>query len=194
VRLQIGSASVQPGGVAEIDVVLGAAGAVVAGVQNDIGVSPELLAGAAGSRPDCHVNPDIEKSDTLFSYLPSGIRAIVIAFDNTDPIPDGSILYTCKFNIPASAVGGVYPLPCSSAGASDPAGRSLAVECSGGVIKVGEDVTVVTPTPTPKVWPVCTPPLCGSNEVYHCPDTCPNGCGTLCAAATPTVNCWAAGC
>jgi hypothetical protein len=186
VRLQIGSASVQPGGVAEIDVVLDAAGAAVAGVQNDIGISPELLAGADGSRPDCKVNPAINKSGTSFSFLPSGIRAIVIALDNTDPIPDGSVLYTCKFSIPDGAAGGVYPLVCSTAGASDPLGRSLAVECSGGMIKVGGEITVVTPTPTPKAWPVCTPPLCGPGEVYACPGSCPNGCGTVCSLPTPT--------
>jgi hypothetical protein len=186
VRLQVGSASVEPGGVAEIDVVLGAVGAAVAGVQNDIGVHPELLAGLGGTRPPCKVNPDIDKSGTVFSFLPAGIRAIVIALDNTNPIPDGSVLYTCKFSIPAEASRGVYPLLCSSAAASDPEGNNLSVACSGGVVAVGEDITIVTPTPTPEVWPVCTPPLCGPGEVYHCPDTCPGGCGTVCAAPTPT--------
>jgi hypothetical protein len=188
VRLVIGSASAEPGGVAEINVVLSAAGTAVAGVQNDIGISPELLAGANGSRPDCRVNPAIDKSSTSFSFLPSRIRAIVIALDNTDAIPDGSVLYTCSFSIPAGAAGNVYPLLCSSAAASDPTGRSLAVACSDGMIKVGGDLSRVTPTPTPNVWPVCTPPLCSPGEIYACPGSCPNGCGTVCAAAPPTVT------
>jgi hypothetical protein len=45
-------------------------------------------------------------------------------------------------------------------------------------------VTVLGPTPTPR--PVCTPPLCGDGEVFACPDTCPGGCGTICATRTPT--------
>jgi hypothetical protein len=37
-------------------------------------------------------------------------------------------------------------------------------------------------------FPVCTPPLCEPNEVYHCPDECPGGCGTTCATPTPGVS------
>jgi len=45
-----------------------------------------------------------------------------------------------------------------------------------------------TLTPTPEFFPMCTPPLCaiGTNEVYYCSETCPNGCGTTCATYTPT--------
>ncbi|MCJ7551413.1 MAG: hypothetical protein MUQ30_17215 [Anaerolineae bacterium] len=37
------------------------------------------------------------------------------------------------------------------------------------------------------VWPqpMCTPPACGEDEVYHCPGECPGGCGTICATPTP---------
>lgn len=34
----------------------------------------------------------------------------------------------------------------------------------------------------------CTPPPCGENETYHCPDECPGGCGTTCATLTPSPN------
>ncbi|HCC78673.1 MAG: hypothetical protein A2X25_10170 [Chloroflexi bacterium GWB2_49_20] len=45
-----------------------------------------------------------------------------------------------------------------------------------------------TETLTPEFLPMCTPPLCaiGTNEVYYCSETCPNGCGTTCATYTPT--------
>jgi glucose/arabinose dehydrogenase len=36
--------------------------------------------------------------------------------------------------------------------------------------------------------PVCTPPPCGEDESYHCPDECPGGCGTVCATHTPTPH------
>lgn len=32
---------------------------------------------------------------------------------------------------------------------------------------------------------LCTPPPCGEDEAYHCPDECPGGCGTVCATHTP---------
>ena len=38
------------------------------------------------------------------------MHALVIAFDNVDPIPDGSALYTCRIAIAGDAVPGVYAL------------------------------------------------------------------------------------
>jgi hypothetical protein len=50
----------------------------------------------------------------------------------------------------------------------------------------------VTPSPSPTAtpveptpMPVCTPPLCRTDEAYYCPGTCPGGCGTICATRTP---------
>jgi hypothetical protein len=46
-----------------------------------------------------------------------------------------------------------------------------------------------TPTPTPTATAgcmvMCTPPACGPDEVYYCPEICPCGCGTECATRTP---------
>ncbi len=42
-----------------------------------------------------------------------------------------------------------------------------------------------TPIPTETLFPVCTPPLCADDEVYHCAGDCPGGCGTQCATQTP---------
>jgi glucose/arabinose dehydrogenase len=44
------------------------------------------------------------------------------------------------------------------------------------------------PTATDTFAPVCTPPLCGTNEAYYCPDLCPGGCGTTCATHTPSPS------
>jgi hypothetical protein len=46
----------------------------------------------------------------------------------------------------------------------------------------------IRPSDTPTYMPMCTPPLCaiGTSEVYYCRDTCPNGCGTVCATYTPS--------
>ncbi len=52
------------------------------------------------------------------------------------------------------------------------------------------------PTPTPVIIPpagetpilMCTPPACAPGETYACPSgDCPGGCGTICAAPTPTA-------
>ncbi len=47
-----------------------------------------------------------------------------------------------------------------------------------------EPAPVGTATPIP---PVCTPPACATNEVFHCLDACPGGCGTVCATPTPST-------
>jgi glucose/arabinose dehydrogenase len=62
--------------------------------------------------------------------------------------------------------------------------------CSTGTpVEVEEPTPSLTPmTPvetqaTPML--MCTPPACSAGEVFHCPDECPGGCGTVCATPTP---------
>jgi hypothetical protein len=54
-----------------------------------------------------------------------------------------------------------------------------------------EATETLTPLPfkeTLTPYPVCTPPSCAPDEMYHCPDDCPGGCGTTCATATPGIS------
>ncbi len=44
-------------------------------------------------------------------------------------------------------------------------------------------VAPTAPAETPIA--VCTPPACSPDEVYFCPESCPGGCGTICATVTP---------
>jgi hypothetical protein len=77
----------------------------VAGTQNDINFPREAqIAATDNDTPDCAVNPDIGKEATGFVFLPhgctpgvdcTGVRALVLSTSNVDPIPDGSVLYTC---------------------------------------------------------------------------------------------------
>jgi MYXO-CTERM domain-containing protein len=137
----------------------------VAGTQNDIAFDPLTPIGAnTSNRPLCAVNPDISKGGTSFAFQPSGcaagectgVRALVLALDNVDPIPTGSVMYSCQVVIDGEATEGNYPLTCTNAGASDPAGVALQAQCSNGQISVvGEEET---PTETPTNTPVVTPP------------------------------------
>ena len=56
----------------------------------------------------------------------------------------------------------------------------------GEVCGVGCDTACATPIPDRR--PVCTPPACGDDEVYHCQGDCPGGCGTICVTPTPTID------
>jgi len=103
------------------------------------------------SAPDCSVDSSIGKGG-FFSFVPSGcsgasctgLRAVIIALDNTDAIANGKTLYRCKVNIAGGAADGAYPLTASSVVASDTAfepvcGTGSAPQCgaTNGNVNVG---------------------------------------------------------
>jgi YVTN family beta-propeller protein len=131
VFLRIGSASGQPGQRVSFDVRLDAGSRQISGVQNDLTFDRRTaIAALANGRPDCTVNPAIDKTATAFSFQPPGcssarcigLRALVLSIENTDPIADGSLLYTCRVEIASDATARSYPLISSNLGASDPDG------------------------------------------------------------------------
>lgn len=174
----LGSASGDAGDTVSIDVSLNT-GTDVAGTQNDITVAAPLAIAARtqGTRqvPDCTANGDIDKGGTSFAFQPpnctpgencTGVRALVLSLSNVDPIPDGSVLYSCNIAIAGDADNGDYPLTCSNPGASDPAGGALNTACTNGTITVGGEVPPTsTPTETPsgEVTPTNTPEATATN-------------------------------
>jgi hypothetical protein len=132
-------------------------GAAVAGAQNDIAFDSvnAPIAATGDGKPDCTVNPSIGKAATVFGFLPNGcsgaactgMRAIVLSMSNTDPIPDGSMLYECTVSIAPQAPPGLYPLAIVGVTLSDPLGQQVPnVAGSDGTILVSGEVPR-TPTP-----------------------------------------------
>jgi hypothetical protein len=156
-RIIIGTATARPGELASVAVTL-ATDVDVTGVQNDIASTPPVrIAARANGRPDCELNPDFGvRGGTAFAFLPlgcdaattcTGVRALVLALNNTEGIPDGSLLYTCAVAIPVDTPAGSYPLEIANVAAADPAGEPTeASGTSGAVIVEG-------PTPTPTITP-----------------------------------------
>jgi hypothetical protein len=144
VRIEAGTASGAPGTAVRIEVRLITAGRSVAGVQNDIEFGPSLHVADDARGIACSVNPDIDKMGTAFAgrsaHCAAGectmVRAIVLALDNTAPIPDGSVLYSCAVTIDADAPAGTDPLPVSNVGASDAYGNSLPVSGEDGAVLI----------------------------------------------------------
>jgi hypothetical protein len=169
--IHVGSTSGNPGQPdLSIDVTLETLlGTEVAGTQNDItfsgGVGAAIrIKAKANGKPDCAVNPDIDKGGTSFAFQPSGcsgeectgVRSLVLALDNVAAIPNGSVLYTCGIDITETAeVGQTYDLVCSNAGASDGAGVAIDTSCTNGTVEVGG---VIVPTSTPTDTPVVDTP------------------------------------
>ena len=145
ISIDIRSGTAPPGGTVQIGVSLRTMGAEVVGTQNSIAFAPPLrIAALSNGAPDCAVSPDIQKDATGFRFWPLGcvgqgctsIRAFVLAFDNSNPIPDDSVLYTCRVTVDANAAVGDYPLTNSGLGASDSEGRFLNANGSNGQVQV----------------------------------------------------------
>jgi hypothetical protein len=159
----VGSTSGAPGTTVTFDVTLQTT-AQVAGTENDIAFDPKArITADTGGNPQCTVNSTIHKGATAFSFKPAGcmpgttctsIGAVVLAFDNLDPIPTGSVLYTCHALIAADAGIGTFPLTCSNPGAGDTDANRIGAACTSGSI-ASEVVPTVTETPTQK--PTATP-------------------------------------
>jgi hypothetical protein len=125
----------RPGETTTLTIRLATAGRSVVATLNDV----ELPAGIAVrsralNRPDCTVNPDIDKSATSFSFQPSsctpgvdctGIRAIVISFAEPTDIPDGAALYTCALQVGSDVAPGAYSLRVTNAGGSTADGEAI---------------------------------------------------------------------
>ncbi|MFI5394538.1 MAG: Ig-like domain-containing protein [Candidatus Binatia bacterium] len=178
--IKVVTATGQPGEAVTFAVSLTAAGQRVARVENYLRFDPNIGIGAkADGTPDCTVNPDIHKNATAFSFVTVGdetwMHARVYDDGNSDPIPDGAILYTCTVNIAPTAPPATYPMIIWKATGTTPEGATLDILGQEGAI-------VVTGTPQP----TCTPPPCGSGEVFDCPGPCLGNCGMSCGTPTAT--------
>jgi len=130
-----------------IDVVLRTALEVVE-TQNEIIIlgSEIRFATDANGQPICTVNPGIDMNATFTLACDEAgfctLRALVFSSGNPDPIPDGSVLYSCEIGVALNAPPGTYPLVCATS-----ANQELSAACVDGSIVVGE-VPTASPTPT----------------------------------------------
>ena len=119
-----------PGDIVTIEVSL-RTGDAVAGTQNDLVLDARApIRARDDGEPDCAGNPAIGK-EAFSNFLPPGctpgvdcsaVRVLVISLTNVDPIPSGSVLYTCNVAIsPDARLGDAVPLPCENAGLGQPA-------------------------------------------------------------------------
>src|SRR5262249_38670959 len=142
----VGSASGAPNGQVMLAVSLDAADVSIAALVVDIGFDAHTPIDARpDGRPSCAVNPEINKGGTDFAFVPrdcaaggtcTGVRAAVIALDNTAAIANGSVLFTCTATIRRGAVAGTYPRTCSSAQAADSLPHAVGLGCTSGAITV----------------------------------------------------------
>jgi hypothetical protein len=161
----------------------------VAGTQNDTTFPAGIeVAAKPNGKPDYAVNPDIDKGGTSFAFPSTGgVRALVLALDNVNPIPSGSVLYTCQVAIDSSVADGSYPITCTNAGASDPDGNAVPTGCDAGNVVVGVQPTATsTPSASPSITPTATPTATPEGAPTSTSTATPPPTSTATATATRT--------
>ena len=152
VAIDVGTATVAPGGVGIFAVQLRTMGAEVVGTENEIAFSsPIRIVARPDGSPDCAVDVAIHKEATTFRFLPIGcsgnacksVRVFVLSFESPDPIQDGSVLYTCHVQARSDAAPGTYPLVNSYLGASDSHGTFLRATGKNGTVTVSSSSTTI---------------------------------------------------
>lgn len=132
-------------------------------------IATQILAKANG-KPNCKVNPLIDKADTIFEFLPQGcsgtacnqVRVLVQSLSNLAELPDGAMLYTCKVKIGAQAAGGIHQIVATALSAIDTDSilhqiTSLAGEIMVKLKKHGCDCATVDTAGTPPLWSLLAP-------------------------------------
>ncbi len=127
--LTVSDAELAPGATGQITVSLDDGGDAIAGTSNEIGFDGALTVG------NCEVNDAINKDATSFTEGNPFI-ALVLALNNVDAIPTGSVLYTCDVTVAEGTPDGEYTVDCDVPAASDPDGNEIAGECVDGTVTV----------------------------------------------------------
>lgn len=158
-------ASGAPGETISFSLRLRTMGQTITAAQNDVSfdAANTPIVRLSNDRPDCSVNPAIDKDDTLFGFQPPGcgfgttctsVRAVIVSLQNIDPIADDSVLYTCRVAIGADTMAGSYPLTVDGVVLVDAEANELpGAQGAGGSIVVAVSPTA---TPTPSVTPTPT--------------------------------------
>lgn len=132
--LELSAAQGQRGTVVSVSATLNGGRGRIAGTQNDIVFDPAQIAIAreTNGKPACAANKQLQKDATAFSFVPKDcgnncttVRALVLSLSNVAPIPDGSVLYTCRVQIRPEAASGTHRLKLTRVGFSDSAGRAI---------------------------------------------------------------------
>lgn len=112
---------------AKVCVRMDSGGQKIAGVQNDLNWDGNCLAFGG-----CQANLAHGKSLHM-PKAPAGnsTKALLLALDNLDPIPDGE-LYCCTFTVKSASPGGCCPVNITGALGSDPQGNAVRSGANGG--------------------------------------------------------------
>ena len=202
--LVVGTVVGLPGQEVSFDVSVDATvGAQVIGVVADIRFDPltPVLQDDVG-QPRCAVRGTPVDDSTAFFFLPRAcvergtcdyVSADFRVTDDPDrAFPSGSVMFSCRVAIAASAVPGVYPFFCQSADLRTYDTGFISTDCRDGAVRVlAPDTPMATPTATPPP-PTVTRPATSTATASGTPTaaairTMPGAGSGGCATAAPTA-------
>lgn len=163
------------------------AAVAVAGTQNDLTLPATLsVIAKANGRPDCAVNPAIDKGSSSFVFRPvgcsgdacTGIRALIFSSENLEPIADGVVLYTCNVDLEADAEVGVVGVVLGTPD-GNPIGGSGARE---------GHVCIADPPPSPSVTATATTSLTATTTRTSSPTPSVTSTPTPTPSASPSAT------
>lgn len=151
ISIDVGTASGQPGSTVGFAVTLAfdddfeiASTRNCIDVDLDVPFASVTVMGVA--RPDCTVNPALQKPDSTFVFAPAGCDPTTtcesMCADIHGPvaspvIPEGAMLYSCRIAIPAATAVGTYPLVCGGPNsATNAGGNQVPANCQDGEVIV----------------------------------------------------------
>ncbi len=134
-------------------------------------------------RPDCAVDPGLERPQSIFSYLPSGcrvaepgscrgVRVLIFGLMDAEEIPDGAALFTCVLTVGADAPIGPQLIRLENSVMSSLSGLRLpAADTTDGLLLI-ENPPGSTPTRTASPSPTPTPSPTSSPSSMVCAGDC----------------------
>lgn len=158
-RIEIGSASGEPGDVVVVGAALvGSAGALFT-ASIDLTYDPSLVrVERVGDDPECTIDPSLGAGTASNKMLLKSVQAIdgdrerlrvgIISFTVIRPLPDGP-LFTCRFGIDPGAAPGDVGLAGVADGGGELGGSIQVASVDGSIAIAGVMNPTATPTPQP---------------------------------------------
>jgi hypothetical protein len=142
-ELYIPPVSTETGQIFSLSVAYRAGDVPLVATQNDLVFSADFVVQQrADGGPDCVVNPAVNKPATSFAFRPPTpdgnpvVRALVLAFDNLDPLPDGATLYSCRIGTPLRGSGGEKTVLIERREGADSVGNAVPLGAENGRVIV----------------------------------------------------------
>jgi len=174
-----------PGSAVEVQIFLSGGNGLVAGMQTDISWDSNCVSVAEGSGDTgaCFGNPSIPKQLST-KLRGSTLRALFFSLQDTEPIKQDAVLFTCTFNVAADTTATECPINLVNVVVSDSKGGRLPVSVDSGVIQIDQ-----SPVPAASAAPGVAPGGSGQEAGEGCAVTGsrPGGCALLWLLGIPLL-------